>query len=159
MVQQNEKSEPLTLPTMNPSKMFLLNSITQLSKTNDFFSNLKKKYEPPETMIAATRYNSAPPWKNTFYNIQAASNTALFVSEEERFDRSHFAKTGFQMVEKDRKTQCQNAKFERIKRNQEGFAQKQNDKMMNEDTKEKQKTLYKQLSQTIYNNREPSSVL
>jgi hypothetical protein len=159
MVQQNEKGEPLILPTMNPSKMFLANSINQLSKTSDFFTNLKKKYEPIENMKVTTRYESAPPWKNTFLHMQAASNSALFVSEEERFDRSHFAKTGFQMVEKDRKMFTQNAKFDRIRKNQDEFNQRLNDKMNFEDKKEKQKTLYKQLSQTIYNNREPSSVI
>jgi len=154
MVKQNDKGEPLVLPTMNPSKSFLNHYGGQLSKTTEFFSNLKKNYEPPENMKPASRYEAAPAWKNTFLNIQPNSNTALFMSEGERFDRSHFAKTGFQIEQKEKKILAQQARFDRIRRNQDEFNNRLQEKMVEADQKERQKTFSKHLSQTLYSNRE-----
>lgn len=46
--------------------------------------------------MAATRFSATPPHKNTFLNFQANNEqSAMFISEQDRFQKTHLSKTLF----------------------------------------------------------------
>jgi len=87
----------------------------------------KKSFEASpnmENLKRVTRRGSNPPWKNTFLNFQADSNTSMFVTEKERFNKHHLASTSFQLEEKERKKAVHEKKLESLRAKQDAFRAK-----------------------------------
>jgi len=154
MAQQDEQGQATVLPYVVPSKKIHEKVAQGVADTKKKVDELKKSYEPlPYDLKPSTRYGSSPNWKNTFLSFQPASNTQMFVSENERFNRHPGMRTLFQVEERERKNAAIASRIETIKTHTDFFNSKTKFETELLNLRDKTKLTNKNMAQSIYEHK------